>query len=168
MSRLRTLVLVAVALAMAAGAFAATAPKRITAEGVDGVRLGMTHKKLRAEGLVGRMRGGCPLGGTKTRSARLRRPLRGIVNYTTRKRPRRVRDITIRRGATARGVGIGDRIRDIRDAFPKARVNRDTEDTFGLTLVKIPRNGGGPMRFGVSTDTKRVTLIGVPYIAFCE
>jgi len=166
MTSLRILA-VALALAVTAAAVAATAPKRITAEGVDGVKLGMKHKKLRERGLVGRMQGGCPLGGPDTRSAKLRRPLRGIVNYT-RKRPRRARDITIRGGATARGVGIGDRIRDIRDAFPKARVNRSTEDTFGLTLVRVPRDGGGPMRFGVSTETERITLIGVPYIAFCE
>jgi len=161
------LVLAGVCLLSAALAAAASAPKKITPKGVDGVKLGMTHKELRDRGLVGRLRGGCPLGGDDTRSARLKRPLRGIVNYTTRK-PRRARDITIRRGGAARGVGIGERIADIRDAFPKARVNRDTEDTFGITLVRVPRKGGGPLRFAVSTETRRITLIGVPYIAFCE
>lgn len=167
MNLLRTLALLVVAAAVCGSAVAGTAPKKITPAGVDGVKLGMTHKKLRANELVGKMTRGCPLGGTNTRSAKLRKPLRGSVNYTT-NRPRRVRDITITGGATARGVGIGDRIRDIRAAYPKAKVNRATEDTFGLTLVKVPKKGGGPLRFGVSTKTKRITLIGVPYIAFCE
>ena len=60
------------------------------------------------------------------------------------------------------------RSRDIKDAFPKAKVDHSTDETFLLTLVKIPRDGGGKLRFGVSTKTDRVTQIGVPYIAFCE
>jgi hypothetical protein len=39
---------------------------------------------------------------------------------------------------------------------------------FRLTLVRVPKNGGGRIMFGVSTRTKRTTLIGVPLIAFCE
>jgi hypothetical protein len=142
-------------------------PQKITREGVGKLRIGMTHAKARELGLVGKMRRGCPLGGPDTRGAKLKPPLEGSVNYTKRK-PRRVRDITVRGGATARGVGIGDRIRDIKDAYPKAKVDHSTDETFELTLVKIPRKGGGRLQFGVSTNTKRITLIGVPYIAFCE
>ena len=142
-------------------------PQKITRDGVGELRLGMTHKKAHEMGLVGRKRPGCPLGGDDTRSARLKAPLEGSVNYTQGS-PRRVRDITVQGGATARGVGIGDRIRDIKDAFPKANVDHSTDETFQLTLVKIPRDGGGKLQFGVSTQTKRITLIGVPYIAFCE
>ena len=104
---------------------------------------------------------------TTPASARLKAPLKGSVNYT-RNNPRKVRDITITGGAEARGVGIGDRIRDIKDAYPKAKVDHSTDETFELTLVKIPRDGGGKLRFGVSTKTDKITLIGVPYIAFCE
>ena len=142
-------------------------PQKITRHGVGELRIGMTHKEARELGLVGRKRRGCPLGGSDTRAAKLKPPLEGSVNYTL-NRPRKVRDITVEGGATARGVGIGDRIRDIKDAYPKAKVDHSTDDTFELTLVKIPRHGGGKLRFGVSTKTKRITLIGVPYIAFCE
>ena len=157
----------AIATGVAPGQTGRAATKKITAQGVGQVKLGMTHRELRERGLVGRLRRGCELGGPDTRSARLRRPLRGQVNYTT-TTPRRVTDITIRGGARARGVGIGATIRQIRAAFPKARVNRATEEVFGITLVRIPRNGGGPMRFAVDVDTRRTTLIGVPIIAFCE
>lgn len=157
----------AVAALLGAGIGSAATSKPITAEGVGGVKLGKKHSKLRAQGLVGRMRPGCELGGPRTRSARLRRPLRGVVNYTTR-RPRRVRDITIQRGAAARGVAVGDRMRDIKAAFPKRRVNHGTDETFGVTLVTIPRRAGGRITFAVDVDTRRITLIGVPHVAFCE
>lgn len=146
---------------------APAAAKRITPAGVDGVRIGMTHRQLRRRGLVGRIRRGCELGGPNTRSARLLAPLRGQVNYTLRN-PRRVANITIRGGARARGVGIGSTIRAIRAAFPRAKVDHSTDRVFRLTLVRIPKNGGGRIMFGVSTRTKRTTLIGVPFIAFCE
>lgn len=159
--------------ALAIGAVAASvdrsqpAPERITRNGVDGVKLGMTHTVLRRRGLVGRIRPGCKLGGPNTRSARLLPPLRGQVNYTLRN-PRRVTDITIRGGARARGVGIGSTIRAIRRAFPRARIDRSTEDVFQLTLVRTPRRNNRRITFGVSTRTNRTTVIGVPFIAFCE
>jgi hypothetical protein len=89
------------------------------------------------------------------------------VNFTQ-STPRKVTDIAIRGGARARGVGIGAKIPRIKAAFPKAKVDRSTERVFGITLVKIPKNGGGRIQFAVSTTTKRTTLIGVPFIAFCE
>jgi hypothetical protein len=141
--------------------------KKITPSGVGGVKLGKTHAKLRQQGLVGKIRQGCELGGPNTRSARLLAPLKGSVDYTS-KSPRKVRSITVRGGATARGVGIGAKIPKIKAAFPKAKVDHSTDATFQLTLVKVPRNGGGRLQFGVSTTTKRTTLIGIPFIAFCE
>jgi hypothetical protein len=161
----------AIALGVAAapgqtGHAAATA-KRITPEGVGKVELGKTHRRLRQQHLVGPLRHGCELAGPDTRTARLRAPLKGQVNYTA-TRPRRVTDITIRGGAKARGVGIGATIEQIKDAFPKAKVNHSMEQVFGITLVRIPKNGGGPMRFAVDVDTHKTTLIGVPIIAFCE
>jgi hypothetical protein len=166
----KRLAAVALASVLAVTALAAAQgndPLKVTPQGVGKLKLGMKHKRARELGLVGKMRGGCPLGGTDTRAAKLKAPLEGSVNYT-RKNPRRVRDISITGGAEARGVGIGDRIRDIKDAYPKAKVDHATDETFELTLVKIPREGGGKLRFGVSTKTDRITLIGVPYIAFCE
>jgi hypothetical protein len=145
------------------------APAKISPTRVDGVHLRDTHADLRARGKVGPIRPGCELGGPNTRSARLRAPLRGQVNYTQ-SNPRRVTDITVRGGARARGVGIGSTIRQIRNRFPNATVDRSTEEVFRLTLVQTPRRpvSGGRITFGVSTQTKRTTVIGVPFIAFCE
>ena len=163
----RTLIAAAVVIAMLAVPASAAAPQKITKNGVGQVKLGMTFQQLRDKGLVGKLRPGCELGGPNTRSARLRSPLRGIVDFTQ-TNPRKVTNITILRGARARGVKVGDRIRDIRDAYPKAKVNRQTEDVFGVWLVRVPRNGGGRITFSVPVDTKRIDRIGVPFIPFCE
>ena len=151
----------------AAPAETGSAAPKITSEGVGAVKLGATHRALREAGLVGRIRRGCELGGPTTRSARLKPPLKGSVNYTLTK-PRLVVDIAVRGGAKARGVGIGAKIPAIKAAFPKAKVSHATEQVFGITLVRIPKNGGGRIQFAVSTTTKRTTLIAVPRIAFCE
>ena len=157
----------ALAVGGAAAPSGGAAAKRITAAGVDGVKIGMTHKELRDKGLVGRIRRGCELGGPTTRSARLLPPLSGQVNYTLQK-PRTVVDISVRGGGKARGVGIGAKIPAIKAAFPKARVDHSTDQVFGITLVRIPRNGGGRIQFAVDTGTDRTTVIGIPRIAFCE
>jgi hypothetical protein len=166
---LATAALGAVALAPAAapGETGDAAPK-ITAAGVGKVKLGRTFASLRAAGLVGKLQQGCPLAGPGTRSARLKAPLKGFVDLTTRQRPRKVRSISITGGATARGVGIGGTLAQIRAAFPKAKVDRATEEVFGITLVKIPKNGGGRIHFAVDVDSKKITRIGVPNIPFCE
>jgi hypothetical protein len=145
----------------------AAAPPRITAKGVGKVKLGKTFQQLRSAGLVGRLGRGCELGGPNTRSARLKAPLKGQVNFTQ-SSPRKVTDITIRGGAKARGVGIGATIPQIKAAFPKAKVDHSTEQVFGITLVRIPKDGGGRIKFAVDVDSKKTTLIGVPIIAFCE
>ena len=163
----RALIAAAVVVAMLAVPASASAPQKITRNGVGQVELGMTFQELRDEGLVGRLRPGCELGGPNTRSARLRSPLRGVVDFTQ-TNPRRVTNVTILRGARARGVKVGDRIRDIKDAYPKAKVNRQTEDVFGVWLVRVPRGGGGRITFSVPVDTKRIDRIGVPFIPFCE
>jgi hypothetical protein len=159
---------------LAAGAAAAApaetsrlADQKITASGVGKVPLGGAYQSLHRSGLLGRLRPGCPLGGTDTRVARLKAPLKGNVDLTVRK-PRKVRAITVRGGATARGVGIGDRIADIKAAFPKAKVDHDTEEVFQITLVKVPKNGGGRIQFAVDVNTKKITMISVPAVQFCE
>jgi len=140
---------------------------KITPTGVGGVKLGATFSQLRAQHLVGPIHKGCELAGPNTRSASLLAPLKGGVDFTM-STPRKVVDISIRGGATARGVGIGATIAQIKAAFPKAKVDHSTEQTFAITLVRIPKNGGGRLQFAVDTMTHRVTLIGVPAIPFCE
>jgi hypothetical protein len=169
--RLRTALSTAAIVAVGAGGATAaslhSAAVKITPSGVGAVKLGKTYKQLHDAGLIGTIHHGCELGGSNTRSANLKAPLKGQVNFTLHN-PRKVTDITVRGGATARGVGIGATIAKIKSAFPKAKVDHSTDHTFEITLVHIPKNGGGKMVFGVSTKTKRTTLIGVPLIAFCE
>ena len=155
-----------IALVVAGTAFAAAAA--ITPTRVDGVHLGDTHADLRSRGKVGPIRPGCELA-PNTKSAKLKAPLQGSVNYTLTS-PRKVDSITITGGAKARGVGIGATIAQIKAKFPQAKVDHSTDQVFQLTLVKTPKrpHSGGRIMFGVSTQTKRTTIIGVPFIAFCE
>jgi hypothetical protein len=146
---------------------AAAAPAKITPAGVGGVTLGETYAQLRSRHLVGRIGKGCELAGPNARSASLRAPLKGSVDFTM-TTPRKVVDVSIRGGATARGVGIGATIPQIKAAFPKAKIDHSTEHTFAITLVRIPKNGGGRLQFAVDTITHRVTIVGVPAIPFCE
>jgi hypothetical protein len=154
-------------LAGAAVAPAQTGTAKITPAGVGKVKLGAKWKKLNSAGLVGRLRKGCELAGPGTRSARLRAPLKGSVELTH-DTPRRVTTISISGGATARGVGVGDSLADIEAAYPKAKVDHGTEWTFGITLVRIPKSGGGKLEFAVDTQTGEVDLIGIPRIPFCD
>ena len=154
--------------AAAPGAPGHAAAKRITAAGVGKVKLGKTFQQLRAAGLVGRLRPGCELA-ENTRSAKLKAPLKGQVDYTQ-SNPRKVTDISITGGAKARGVGIGATIAAIKAKFPHAKVDHSTDQVFQLTLVTTPKRpvSGGRIMFGVSTQTHKTTIIGVPHIAFCE
>jgi hypothetical protein len=163
------------AVVLAAGVVAAgvlpaggqTPAPEITARGVDGVSLAARYTALRRQGLVGKIRHGCELGGARTRSAPVAAPLSGSVDFSL-KTPRRVRDILIRGGATARGVGIGSSLAQVQAAFPSAEVNHSTEQVFRLTLVKVPKSDGGRFEFAVDVQSGQVTMIGIPFIAFCE
>jgi hypothetical protein len=150
-----------------AAAEAAPAPARITAAGVGAVKLGRTYASLRAAGRVGKVVPGCELGGPTTRAAPLRAPLTGSVDLTL-SAPRRVAAIVVRGGATARGVGIGSTTAAIRRAFPRATIDHRSDAVFGLTFVRVPEAGGGRLEFGVDTQTKKATLIGIPRIPVCD
>ncbi len=154
------------ALALAIPAVAA-APDTVTKKGVDGVKLGAKWRVLHERELVGRKRAGCELDGPKARSAKLRIAAKGHVNLT-RSKPRRVDNIQLRAGAEAKGVGFGDTRADIEAAFPNAEFNTGAEEQFGLTLAQIPESDGGPLQFGISTESKQITRMGIPFILFCE
>ena len=162
-----TVIALALGAAVAPALTVRATPKKITAAGVGSVKLGSLYTKLRAAGLVGKIGPGCELAGPGARSAALRPPLGGSVDLT-RTTPRRVRVISVLRGAKARGVGIGSTQAQVKRAFPRAVVDRSTERTFGIRIMKVPRGGGGKLQFGLSTRTKKVTLIGIPHIAICD
>jgi hypothetical protein len=149
------------------GPTARIAAKKITGGGVGQVKLGMTFQDARDKGLIGRLRPGCEFGGPETRSARLRSPLRGFVDFSL-TTPRKITNILVTRGARARGVKVGDRISDIRDAYDVVRVNKNTEEVFGVWLARVPRSAGGRITFSVPVSNKRIDAIGVPFIPFCE
>jgi hypothetical protein len=144
------------------------AAETFNGNGAGKVKLGKTFKSLRGAGLVGKLQPGCELGGPDTRSAKLKAPLKGFVDLTTRRKPRRVRSISLAGGATARGVGIGSTIAQIKAAFPGAKVDHATDETFGLTLVKVSKAAGGRFHFAVDVKSKKTTRIGIPVIPFCE
>jgi hypothetical protein len=140
----------------------------ITPTHVGNVRLGDTFAALHQAGRIGGLRHGCELSGPNTRFATLRPPLKGTVDFT-RTSPRKVSRISITGGsAKTRGVGVGSSLRRVMQKFPRARQDHTTEQLFGITLVKVPRGGGGRLQFAVSTRTAKVTIVGVPNIAFCE
>jgi hypothetical protein len=142
-------------------------PEKITRKGVGQVKLGATYKALHRRHLVGKIRKGCNLGGPNTRAAALGDPLTGSVDFTMTS-PRKVADITVRGGATARGVGIGGSLTDALAAYPHSTVDHGNEAMFGVTLVKVPKDAGGRLEFGVDIMTKKISLIGIPFIAVCE
>jgi hypothetical protein len=155
-------------LALGPAAATAAAPQKITSKGVGQVKLGKTFAQMRDKHLVGKLRDGCELSGPNTKFSKLRSPLRGTVDWT-KTSTRRVRRVTVTGGsATARGVGIGDKLAAIKAAFPKAKVDHAAEPIFQITLVKIPKDGGGRMWFGIPTDTKKISMIGVPNLSFCD
>jgi hypothetical protein len=146
---------------------AAAAPPAVTSAGVTGVALGGRYAALRRAGLIGTLAPGCEVSGPGARSARLLGPLRGAVDFTH-TTPRRVQSVTIRGGASARGVGVGATGAQARRAFPHLTLDHRTERLFGITLLTVPKRDGGVFQFAVSTQTGRVTEIGIPAIAFCE
>jgi hypothetical protein len=142
--------------------------KTITYRGVGAVKIGRTYTDLRARKLIGKIGPGCELAGPNARGAALKKPLVGSVDFTLTS-PRKVMTITISGGgAKAKGVGIGSTIAGIQSKFPHATVDHSGDSVFELTFVNVPKQDGGLIQFGVSTKTKKVTVIGIPNIATCE
>ena len=161
----------AAALVSGAGAapahVAPAAAPTIGPAGVGGVKIGSSYTTLHKKKLIGKIRPGCELA-PGTRSAALKSPLRGSVDFT-RKNPRKVTNITITKGATtARDIGIGSTLDAITTAYPNAKVDHSTDEVFHATFVTVPKSDGGKFQFAVEVDTGKTTAIGVPFIAVCE
>lgn len=136
--------------------------------GVGAVKIGKRYTVLRKQKLVGKIRPGCELGGPNTRSASLRLPLRGTVDFTQTS-SRKVTNVTVTRGAaTARGVGIGSTIEEIQAAYPNAKVDHGTDEVFHATFVTVPKSDGGRFQFAVEVDSGKTTAVGIPFLATCE
>jgi hypothetical protein len=163
----RTITISAAVAALALGPAAATAaaPQKITPAGVGQVKLGMTFSQLRQQHLIGKLhKGHCDAAGPNASPfARLRSPLRGQADFT-KAVPHKLTDITIRGGATARGVRVGDSLAKVKSKFPKRRIRHD----LGLIFVDIPNTANIKEQFIVNEDTKKVDVIGVPFVAICE
>lgn len=163
----RSLVVSAAIATLALGPAAATAaaPQKITFSGVGQVKLGMTFKQLREKHLVGKLHpGNCDAAGPNASPfARLRSPLRGIADFT-KSTPHKLTDVAIRGGAEARGVGIGDSLAAVKAAFPKRKIKHD----LGFIFVHIPNAQHIKEQFILDENTKKVTDIGVPFVAICE
>jgi hypothetical protein len=145
-----------------------TGAKTITGRGVGAVKIGKRYTDLRKQKLVGKIGPGCELAGPDARAAALKKPLVGSVDFSLTS-PRKVTTITLTGGgATAKGVGIGDKLAAIQAKFPHALVDHSGESVFELTFVNVPKQDGGKIQFGLSTKTKKVTVIGIPNIAVCE
>ena len=136
---------------------------KITGAGVDGVKVGASYTSLRLAGKLAKATRGCELAGPQARAARLRAPLKGSVNLTV-SRPRKVDTIAVTGGARAKGVGVGSKRAAVRAAFPHAKFRH----VLGLVLARVPKADGGPFEFSLGTKGKKVDLIGIPHIAFCE
>ena len=137
-------------------------------KGVGLVKVGKRYETLRRQNLIGKIRPGCELGGPNTRSAKLKSPLKGSVDFTQ-KSPRKLTNVTVFGGAaTAKGVGIGATIDEITAAYPHAKVDHGSDEVFQVTFVTIPKADGGKFQFAVEVDSGKTTAIGVPFIATCE
>jgi hypothetical protein len=152
-------------LALGPAAATAAAPKKITPAGVGQVKLGMTFAQLRAQHLIGKLhKGNCDAAGPNASPfAKLRSPLKGIADFT-KSTPHKLTDVAIRGGAKARGVGIGDSLAKVKSKFPNRKIRHD----LGLIFVDIPNTAHIKEQFILDQNTKKVTDIGVPFVAICE
>src|SRR3954447_5715366 len=108
MSPARLVALVTTASLVVVAAVALAATSKITFAGVGKVHIGDKYLKLRQAGRIGKVGPGCELAGPNARSARLLAPVKGSADLSFHS-PRKITNITITGGATARGVGIGDK-----------------------------------------------------------
>ncbi len=145
----------------------ARAATTVKGAGVGKVKLGKDYDTLRDARLVGKLKPGCELA-EGSRAAKLKSPLTGVVNFTIDGEPR-VETVSITAGGvTKEGIEVGSTRREVKEAYPSAKLNKDTVDVFGIIDVKVPKRAGGKFHIAIDAETKTVTLFGIPVIPFCE
>jgi hypothetical protein len=152
-------------LALGPAAAIAAAPQKITPAGVGQVKLGMTFSQLRQQHLIGKLhKGTCDAAGPNASPfAKLRSPLKGIADFT-KTVPHKLTDVSVRGGAKARGVGVGDSLAKVKSRFPKRKIVHD----IGLIFVNVPNTAHIKEQLILDESTKKVTVVGVPFVALCE
>ncbi len=138
--------------------------RKVSHQGVGEVKIGMRYSVAQSMGLVGPLEDGCELDNFD--SAELRAPLEGFVDVT-RGTPPRIRHISVRGGATARGVGVGSPLSAVLAAFSGAKVK--TVPEFDLTYVRVSRSAGGKFDFLLRKGARqRVRSIEVRRFFICD
>jgi len=163
---LRTLLTVTALVGATAVPLADAAGPRITFKGVGRVKLGRTSHGLRSEHLIGRLHKGCELAGPNLRVANLRAPLKGSVEFF--KPKLRAFQITVTGGAKANGVGVGATLARVKAKFPHRQIDHSGESVFGLTFVDVPNKRKPKLQLAIDKKTHKVTMFGIPTLAFCE
>ncbi len=158
-----------VGLLVAAGAAATAASARdqapvISRNGVGQVKLGASYDELREAKAIRKIESGCEVV-PGSRFAELKSPLEGVVNFTTSGEPT-AETIVISGGdtSTRKGIGIGDRKKDVKNVYPDAEFNTTTKPVFGIITVTVKHK----FEIAIDANTKKVTLIGVRSLPVCE
>ncbi len=138
-------------------------------QGIGRLRLGMSVAQAKATGEIGATGPGCELAGPGELAADLRvGSAVGSVTF----RDGVLHSFTVRSGAkTTTGVGPGATVAQIQQAYANGyavKVDHETEDQFGITLVSVLRDGTQRFGFDVATDTGKARSVSVPEVSFCE
>lgn len=139
----------------------------LTPQGVGRLRLGAAVDDLQRLDLIERVRPGCELDAGQ-RVADLRPPLSGLAVFS---HPNtKLSTIYIGDGAgSAEGIGIGDYLNAVLDAYPEARYTPpDPGAPFPSGLVELIRGGEVALTFAIDPEALRVAQIGVPSIPTCD
>lgn len=166
--------LVALALGAVAGlgssASGLTLAPRLTivkAGQVGDIQIGDTVRSLHDRKLIRGLKPGCELDPGQ-RVAALRPPLEGFAIFFG--GGNRLSSIAIEGGAeTASRIRVGSTVREAREAHPKAEYDPPgSMEPFAEGFLWVNRASNPRMTFLIDPNSKRVSLIGVPSVNFCE
>ena len=156
-----------------ASATTATSPssaasRTVTENGLGKLRLDMTLADARETGEIGSGRPGCELAGSGEIVADLNTGVDGLVYFND----DLLTGIVVRNGATtAAGVGPGSTIAEIQQAYGsgyEVKVDRSTEEVFGVAVVSVLRGTKQVFGFDVPPDTGKARSLAMPAVRACE